>query len=223
MSVYELIGALGTLCYFARFLVQWIRSEKAGRSVAPVSFWWLSLVGSLLLSVYCAHRSEPVLLAGYLINGTIYVRNLWLYREGARTRRLGVVEATAVGVLVALFLISVGAVQGLFGHAGEGASGPAWLACVLVGQAFWSSRFVLQWWYSERRGESHFPLSFWWASLGGNLLLLVYALHLADAVFIAGYSLGPFVQIRNLLLETRKHRSSHEAASRHVAPPKLDP
>lgn len=222
VSIYEVIGGVGTLCYFARFLVQWIRSEKAGRSVAPLSFWWLSLFGSILLSVYCAHREEPVLLAGYLINGAIYVRNLWLSGGRAATRTLSVVGATVAGVLMSLILITVGVAQGLFADAGEGTSAAGWLACVLVGQIFWSSRFVLQWWYSERSGESHFPLSFWWASLAGNVLLLAYAIHLADVVFIAGYSLGPLVQVRNLWLELRKREDSSEAPPDRSAPPPPD-
>ena len=79
-----------------------------------------------------------------------------------------------------------------------------WLAVVLSGQALWSSRFVVQWWATERRRESHFPLAFWWLSLAGNSLLLAYALHLADPIYIAGFTVGPFVQVRNLMLNLRR-------------------
>ena len=58
----------------------------------------------------------------------------------------------------------------------------------------------MQWYASERAGESHFPRSFWYLSLAGNVLLLAYACHLADPVYIAGYVLGPLVQVRNLML-----------------------
>ena len=64
-------------------------------------------------------------------------------------------------------------------------------------------RFVIQWWYSERRKESHFPMLFWWTSLGGNVLLLAYALHLRNPVLIAGFLLGPIVQTRNIVLSLR--------------------
>jgi lipid-A-disaccharide synthase-like uncharacterized protein len=79
----------------------------------------------------------------------------------------------------------------------------AGLAVAVVGQAIWSSRFVVQWWYSERVGSSHFPPAFWVVSLAGNALLLSYAIHLLDPVFIAGLALAPIVQIRNLVLTSR--------------------
>ena len=75
-----------------------------------------------------------------------------------------------------------------------------------VGQSVWSSRFVVQWYLSEREGHSHFPQAFWWISLVGNTLLLTYAVRLGDPVWIAGLCLGPVVQIRNLMLIQRTTR-----------------
>jgi lipid-A-disaccharide synthase-like uncharacterized protein len=81
-----------------------------------------------------------------------------------------------------------------------------WLAVGVVGQTVWSSRFVVQWYMSERHGRSHFPEAFWWISLLGNALLLAYAVRLADPVWIAGLCLGPLVQLRNLMLIYRTER-----------------
>ena len=74
-------GLLGQTAFFSRFLVQWVASERAGRSYVPMAFWYLSLVGSLILLIYAIHREEPVFLLGYLPNSVVYVRNLMLIRR----------------------------------------------------------------------------------------------------------------------------------------------
>jgi lipid-A-disaccharide synthase-like uncharacterized protein len=76
------IGLAGQAAFFSRFLVQWIASERRGASVVPVSFWYLSLVGSLVLLVYSIHRKEPIIALGYLPNAVVYLRNLALLRRG---------------------------------------------------------------------------------------------------------------------------------------------
>jgi lipid-A-disaccharide synthase-like uncharacterized protein len=74
-------GMLGQTAFFSRFLVQWVASERAGRSYVPMAFWYLSLVGSVILLVYAIHRGEPIFLLGYLPNSVVYVRNLMLIRR----------------------------------------------------------------------------------------------------------------------------------------------
>ena len=76
-----IIGLVGQGAFFARFLVQWVASERAGHSYIPVSFWHLSLVGSLVLLVYAIHRGEPVFLIGQLPNAFVYTRNLMLIKR----------------------------------------------------------------------------------------------------------------------------------------------
>ena len=77
-------GLLGQTAFFSRFLVQWIASERAGRSYVPMAFWYLSLLGSVILLIYAIHRAEPVFLLGYLPNSVVYIRNLVLIqRSGA--------------------------------------------------------------------------------------------------------------------------------------------
>ena len=73
--------ALGFIAQFAftmRFLVQWIASEKAGRSVVPVAFWFFSIGGGLMLLVYAVKRQDPVFIAGQGLGLFVYVRNLML-------------------------------------------------------------------------------------------------------------------------------------------------
>ena len=74
-----------------------------------------------------------------------------------------------------------------------------WLVLVgYVGQALFTMRFVVQWVASERAKKSVFPVAFWFFSIGGGVLLLVYALYRRDPVFIAGQALGLVVYFRNL-------------------------
>ncbi len=82
-----------------------------------------------------------------------------------------------------------------------------WLGVGLVGQAFFSMRFLVQWIASEQRKESVIPLSFWFFSIGGGLKLLTYALHRLDPVFILGEATGTLIYLRNLYLIWRKYRA----------------
>ncbi len=82
-----------------------------------------------------------------------------------------------------------------------------WLIIGLTGQAAFFMRFLLQWIISEKKGESTIPVSFWYFSLAGGLILLVYAIHRRDPVFILGQSCGAFIYTRNLVL-IRKKKSS---------------
>ncbi len=72
------VGALGQAVFFSRFMVQWIASEQRGVSYVPRSFWWLSIVGSLVLLVYGVARHDPVFIVAYLFNCVPYARNLML-------------------------------------------------------------------------------------------------------------------------------------------------
>lgn len=75
------IGIIGQLAFTGRFLVQWLCSESAGKSVLPVAFWYLSLGGGLILLTYAIHRRDPVFVLGQLTGLFVYVRNLMLVRR----------------------------------------------------------------------------------------------------------------------------------------------
>jgi lipid-A-disaccharide synthase-like uncharacterized protein len=78
------VGILAQLLFTARFLVQWIASERAGRSVMPVAFWWFSIGGGIMLLVYALFRRDPVFILGQALGLGIYARNLWfVLRERA--------------------------------------------------------------------------------------------------------------------------------------------
>ncbi len=69
-----------------------------------------------------------------------------------------------------------------------------------IGQGLFASRFVFQWIYSEKKGESHIPLIFWYLSIFGGLGLLTYAIFRKDPVIIIGQIFGIFIYVRNLIL-----------------------
>ena len=83
-------------------------------------------------------------------------------------------------------------------------SDSGWLLLGFSGQAFFSVRFIIQWIISELRQESTVPLVFWYFSLAGGILLLLYAIYRCDPVFIAGQGCGLLIYGRNLVLIHRK-------------------
>ncbi len=85
-----------------------------------------------------------------------------------------------------------------------------WLGIGFFGQSLFFSRWLLQWFVSERKAESQIPISFWYMSLAGSVIVLAYAIHKLDPVFMAGQSVGTLVYVRNLILI---HRSQKRVAS----------
>jgi lipid-A-disaccharide synthase-like uncharacterized protein len=78
-------GLVAQLAFTARFIVQWIASEREGKSVIPVAFWYFSLFGSTGLLVYAIVRADPIFILGQSLGSIIYLRNLTLiYRERRR-------------------------------------------------------------------------------------------------------------------------------------------
>lgn len=87
-----------------------------------------------------------------------------------------------------------------------------WLAIGFLGQGLFFSRFLIQWWESEREGRSIIPVAFWYFSVGGGLVLLAYSIYKRDPVFIAGQGVGLFVYTRNLYLIFRERAALKAAA-----------
>lgn len=85
-----------------------------------------------------------------------------------------------------------------------------WVSIGFFGQSLFFSRWLLQWFVSERKAESSIPLSFWHLSLWGSLIVLSYAIYREDPVFIAGQGVGTVVYLRNLMLI---HRGPKRVAS----------
>ena len=71
------LGVVAQLLFTARFVVQWIASERAGHSVIPLAFWIFSIFGGLLLLVYALYRKDAVFIAGQAFGVFVYLRNLY--------------------------------------------------------------------------------------------------------------------------------------------------
>lgn len=88
--IWATIALVGQLVFGGRFILQWIVSEYKKRSHVPTSFWFVSLVGSLILLSYSIHIKNPVFMLGFSLNTLIYIRNLHLIYNHAKK---GVVTA----------------------------------------------------------------------------------------------------------------------------------
>lgn len=75
------IGFVGQGLFFGRFILQWIASERARRSVIPVAFWWFSLGGSLIVLAYAIYRQDIVFIVGQSSGFIVYTRNLILIKR----------------------------------------------------------------------------------------------------------------------------------------------
>lgn len=80
-KIFLFIGLIGQVFFSLRFIVQWIATEKAKKSVVPFSFWIFSLLGSSLLLVYSIHKKDPVFILGQLPNLFIYSRNIYYIKR----------------------------------------------------------------------------------------------------------------------------------------------
>jgi len=84
LDLWGLFGVIFQLAFMARFVVQWIASERSGKSVIPLSFWYLSLIGSTGVLIYGIGRGEPVIILGQVFGTVVYIRNLMLIYRGQR-------------------------------------------------------------------------------------------------------------------------------------------
>lgn len=86
---WDLLAAFGFIAqalFAARFIIQWISSERKKMSHVPVGFWWLSLSGGLLMTIYGVLRRDPVIILGQAPGLVVYARNLMLiHRHAQRT------------------------------------------------------------------------------------------------------------------------------------------
>ena len=87
-QLWLLVGFMGQALFSARFIVQWVASEKARRSIIPNAFWFFSIAGGATLLAYAIYRQDPVFIVGQAGGLAIYLRNIYFIirerRHGAR-------------------------------------------------------------------------------------------------------------------------------------------
>ena len=83
--IWIIVGFVAQFMFMMRFILQWIYSERARRSIVPEVFWYFSLLGGALLLAYAIHRTDPVFIAGQSLGLLIYSRNIYfIWREKKR-------------------------------------------------------------------------------------------------------------------------------------------
>jgi lipid-A-disaccharide synthase-like uncharacterized protein len=193
-----LIGFGAQLMFASRIVVQWLSSEKAGQVTTPLSFWFLSLAGASLMVVYGVLRHDIVITVGQTVLFCIYCRNLTLSGYWSATPLLFQILLSLPLVLLLWPPVASNLVRTTFSPS-EGITGLLlWIGG--CGQLAMFTRFLLQWLHSERLQRSNLPHVFWWTSLAGAVLLLVYACFRRDIVLITGQVFGIGVYLRNLAM-----------------------
>jgi lipid-A-disaccharide synthase-like uncharacterized protein len=87
-DAWVVLGLVAQAFFMMRFVVQWVASERARRSVVPVAFWFFSLGGGVLLLIYAIQREDPVFILGQALGLIIYIRNLWLIANERKAMRV---------------------------------------------------------------------------------------------------------------------------------------
>ena len=197
------VGLSAQVLFSARLIVQWYKSEKAGRVLSPTLFWQLSLIASFLLMVYGILRNDLVIIVGQVLSYFIYIRNL-------QYKRAWKIIPLHFKAMVLLFpVLAIIWLGSDWSHNWkEVISNPAISGWMLtwgsMGQVVFTFRFVYQWYFSERAQRSVLPTGFWVISLTGSSIIITYGVLRADPVIIIGQVFGILIYIRNLHFAVRK-------------------
>lgn len=216
------LGYLSAIIFALRFMQQWITSELHQKSMVTRSFWQLSLAGNVMFMIHAFLQVQFHVCLIQALNGIISWRNLNLMRSSAEQIRLRTVVLTMVGSTAALALGFV--LQGYFLGGGfiewfripiwSGSSaehvGVMWHIIGTAGLLLFSSRFWVQWWSAEQEHVSTLSLPFWWLSLGGGVLSLIYFIKIEDPVNVIGPAFGMIPYIRNVMLIYKARETSVE-------------
>lgn len=202
------IGFLAQAFFSARTLVQWILSERARKVLSPSLFWVLSLAGAYLLCIYGWMRDDFAIVLGQIVSYYVYLWNLKL--KGVWRRVPQVFRMILVATPIAAFAWEMGDAVNVCARFFNREDLPMWLVVFGTGgQLLFTLRFIYQWAYSHRQGESLLPAGFWFISLVGSLCIVTYAIIRQDIVLIVGQSTGLIVYVRNLVI-IRKEKKEVE-------------
>ncbi len=210
------LGFISSLAFSFRFILQWIQSEKEGKSVVTVSFWKISLIGNIVLMLHAFIQIQFHVSLVQACNALISWRNLNLMNKTKKPRSL-------VFVIIAMVMTMSGvvaffAIQSAFlgsessswfrSPFSEDIIHPLWHVLGALGLLLFNSRFWIQWWDAEKSQESRLGSMFWWTSLLGGCLTLTYFIRLGDPVNMIGPGFGMIPYIRNLMLIYQNQRKA---------------
>jgi lipid-A-disaccharide synthase-like uncharacterized protein len=199
------IGFAAQILFSGRLFIQWFISEKNKKVLTPSVFWKLSLIASFLLFVYGYLRNDFSIMLGQAITYFIYIRNLQLQGEWKRLPKFLQIFLFLFPVLIVIYSYNNNTydIQKLLFNEAI----PLWLLTLgITAQIIFNLRFLYQWIYSERMKESVLPLGFWFLSLIGSAMILVYAIIRKDPVLFLGHIMGILIYIRNIILSRKYAR-----------------
>lgn len=203
------VGFIAQVLFSARLIVQWIKSEKAGKTLSPLLFWQLSILASWMLFIYGLLRNDFAIIIGQVIAYSIYIRNLHIQNNWKSFPIITRIIAITTPVVVLLFMLKNWGFhyQQLFKNDDIPTLLLLW---GVAGQITFTFRFVYQWIYSERKGESVLPMGFWIISIIGSIMILFYAIYRRDPVLFFGQGFGLLVYSRNIvLIRKQSHKLNH--------------
>lgn len=201
MNQYAIItvGLMAQLLFSARLLVQWIASERAKRVLSPTLFWQLSMAASFLLCIYGWLRNDFAIILGQFISYYIYIWNLKAKNSWDNLSLVMRIVFKFLPLAAVLYLI--GDAKHTLNHLFYQEKIPVSLILFgIAGQFTFTLRFIYQWLYSRKVGNSVLPLGFWVISLTGSAMIISYAIIRRDPVLILGQSIGFITYIRNIMI-----------------------
>ncbi len=202
----DCLGYLAQALFSARFFVQWIMSERAKKVLSPTIFWQISMVASCVFCVYGWLRNDFSIIVGQLVTYYIYIWNLNAHNSW---KKLWLpLQWIIISVPVAGVVWLLSNWDAASAHLFAQSDLPAWLIAMgTTGQLVFTLRFVYQWWYSRRKGESVLPLGFWLISLSGSAIIITYALLRGNMLpLILGHLTGIFTYSRNVMIELKNRK-----------------
>lgn len=206
-------GFVASILFGSRFIIQWIASEKRKNSYVNPLFWKLSILGNLSLALHSLIQVQVNVSLVQVCNTIFSWRNHNLMQDSSQHRSF----RTVVLLLVASVLATIGLfalqAQALYGHFDwvrtptmPWSQMPAeklplsWHILGTFGICIFASRFWVQWWFAEKYHKSQLGRSFWWLSIIGSLISLIYFTRMGDMVNIVGQGMSIIPAIRNLQL-----------------------
>lgn len=213
------LGYFAQLAFGWRFLQQWLMSEIKQKSIVTRAFWQVSLLGNILLAIHAFIQVQFHVCVIQACNAVISWRNLNLMESRSQQIPLRFVIAMMIGSVTAIitgflfqgYFLGEGIVEWFRLPVWEGYSSQQvsfmWHLIGFIGLALFSSRFWVQWWCAERDKISYLGSSFWWLSLSGGVLSLLYFVYIDDPVNVIGPAMGLLPYARNLMLMRKAQHS----------------
>jgi lipid-A-disaccharide synthase len=199
--LYYPLGFLPSVFFSARFIIQWMQSERLKTSYVNGVFWKLSLAGNILAALHYFIQFQYIFLIIQAGNAFIAWRNLNLMDHSSNrlsTRVTIVILSIFLGLLSLFYFyqLSMNDISTL----PDSSISPIWHFIGCFGGFLFASRFWIQWWNAEKQRKSQLNEGFWILSILGGVITIIYSIKINDTISIVNFSCGLVPYIRNLML-----------------------